>query len=158
MISPGNATQNATKTQFLLNASHGNNQNPNYWTVWNFETEMGIFENYIWLPDFQTSLDSCFAGPTQFLPVWGYGPAGYFEDCDCDLSMCCVSGWWPLPAVWHRGGLDGGRGGSLTGGCGTVWLRQLVSNWAQEFWYYVDRSGQETAAVMLLVPGFAINW
>ena len=45
-----------------------------------FETEMGISENYNWLPVFRTSIDSCFAGPTLFLPVSGIGPAGYFED------------------------------------------------------------------------------
>ena len=31
--------------KFLLNATHGNNKNPNYLTVWNFETKMGISEN-----------------------------------------------------------------------------------------------------------------
>ena len=45
MISPGNAAQNATKAQFLLNATHGNNENPNNWIVWNFETEMVISKN-----------------------------------------------------------------------------------------------------------------
>ena len=61
--------------------------------LWN---QNGNFRKLEFIADFRTSKDSCFAGPTLFLPVSGFGPAGYFEDC-FSLSG---TGYWQ----WHGAG------------------------------------------------------
>ena len=49
--------------------------------------------------DFRTSIDSCFAGPTLFLPVSGFGPAGYFENCYKWKCKHFVHIWCNVPCI-----------------------------------------------------------